>query len=211
MAAAPNLPMSDAITWTLNIGASYIPSRQGIVVSQGDQITFENNSGADIVITFQTNGNGQPVYAPMNLTVPDASSNSFTTPGFDCAANYSIYDTDQQPPVLLSGPFAIQVGAGPFYVTISGSIANPIYTPPTVAVPMGTSLPPGAGKLQMNAVSSSFGISWDGNNDPFTPAITVTDGQPHAVNSVVSTATYGYTAGPTTNNNPVGGRVVIQN
>jgi hypothetical protein len=211
MAAAPNLPMSDAITWTLNIGANYTPSRQGIVVSQGDQVTFENNSGGDIVVTFQTNGNGQPVYAPMNLTVLDDTSASFTAPNYNCAANYSIYGANQQPPLLLSGPFAIQVGTGPMFVTIGGSPTNPTYAPPTVAVPIGTSLPPGAGRLQMNATSASFGITWDGNNDPFTPAITTTDGQPHSVSTVASSANYNYTAGPSPNDNPVGGRVVIQN
>lgn len=60
MAAAPNYPMPDGLTWTLNVDGTYTPSRQGIVVNQGDQITFENNSGLDIVISFQTNGTGSP-------------------------------------------------------------------------------------------------------------------------------------------------------
>jgi|HubBroStandDraft_6_1064221.scaffolds.fasta_scaffold594401_1 hypothetical protein len=211
MAAAPNLPMSDAITWSLNIGTNYIPSRQGIVVSQGDQITFENNSGADIVITFQTNGSGQPVYAPMSVTIIDDTSFSFTAPSYNAAANYSIYEANQQPPVLLSGPFAIQVGSGPLFVTIGGSVNNPTYAPPTVAVPLGTSLPPGPGMLQMNSAASSFGINWASNNDPFTPAISATGGTAHAVSSVASTATYTYTAGPSPNDNPAGGKVIIQN
>jgi hypothetical protein len=211
MAAAPNLPMSDAITWTLDIGTNYVPSRQGIVVSQGDQITFQNDSGVDVVIAFQTNGNGQAVYAPMNLTVTNGSSAGFTAPSYNCAANYYINQANTQPPVQLSGPFAIQVGSGPLFVTIGGTTTNPIYTPATVAVPFGTSLPPGAGMLQMNSASSTFGISWNNNNDPFTPSISSTGGQAHAVSSLASAANYTYTAGPSFGNNPAGGKVIIQN
>ncbi|MGA9356130.1 MAG: hypothetical protein WBV46_20760 [Terriglobales bacterium] len=211
MAAAPNYPMPDALTWTLTIGTNYIPSRQGIVVSQGDQITFENNSGVDVVIAFQTNGSGQPVYAPMNLTVTNGSSAGFTAPSYDCAANYYINQANTQPPVQMGGPFAIQVGAGPLFVTIGGSFANPTYNPATVAVPIGTSLPPGPGILQMNSTSSTFGITWANNSDPFTPNISSTGGQAHAVSSLSATTNYAYTAGPTFENNPAGGRVVIQN
>jgi hypothetical protein len=211
MAAAPNYPMPDAITLIVNIDTNYNPSRQGIVVSQGDQITFNNNSGLDIVIAFQTNGNGQPVYSPMTLAIANGGSNSFTTPNYNCAANYYIYEANTQPPVQLSGPFVIQVGSGPIFITIGGTPTSPTYNPATVAVPLGTSLPPGAGKVQIIATAASFGINWNNGNDPFTPPVTVTGGSAHSVSLSASAASYAYTAGQSVNENPAGGKVIIQN
>ncbi len=211
MAAAPNLPLSDSITWDITIDDTYTPSRQGIVVSPGDQINFENQSGVDIIIEFQTNGTGQQVYPAMSLEVGNGGSSSFTVPNADCAGNYYIYNDDVTPPALLSGPFVIQVGAGPMFVTVAGTFNNPTYNPSTVAVPLGTSLPPGAGNLQMNATSATFGITWQNNNDPFTPAINSTDGTPHAVASLSALATYTYYGGPLANDNPAGGKIIIQN
>lgn len=212
MAAAPNFPMPDAVAWTLEVDTDFVPSRQGIVVNQGDQITFDNDSGLDIVISFQTNGTGSPVYSPMTLEIPNGSSNSFIVPSYDCAANYYINQANTQPPVQLSGPFVIQVGAGPMFVGIGGSFTSPTYNPPTIAVPLGTALPPGAGKLQVNATSASFGINWSNNNDPFTPPVSSTGGSPHAVSLSASAASYTYTAGqPGPNENPNGGKVIIQN
>jgi hypothetical protein len=215
MAAAPNLPLSESITWDITIDDTYTPSRQGIVVSQGDQINFENESGVDIIIEFQPNVlNGQnqtPVYPPMSLSVSNGGSNSFTAPNANCAANYYIYNADVTPPAQLSGPFVIQVGTGTMYVTVAGTVTNPTYSPQTVAVPLGTSLPPGAGKLQMNpGPSSSFGITWLNNNDPCTPPITQTDGTPHGVAQTSALATYTYYVGPAPVENPAGGRVIVQ-
>ena len=211
MAAAPNLPISEAMTWDLEIGTNYTPSRQGIVVNQGDEINFENNSGVDISIVFQPNGNGQAVYPPMTINIVNTEMAGFYAPSYNCAANYNIYQLGTQPPVQLSGPFAIQVGTGPIYVTIGGTPSSPTYTPQTVAVPRGTALPPGAGELQMNATSSAFVIAWSNNSDPFTPSITSPDGAPHAVSLSSSSASYSYNAGASPNENPAGGKVIIQN
>jgi hypothetical protein len=215
MAAAPNLPLSDAITWDITIDDTYNPSRQGIVVNQGDQINFENESGVDIIIEFQPNvyrgQNQTPVYPPMNLSVSNGGSNSFTAPNANCAANYYIYNADVTPPAQLSGPFAIQVGTGTIYVTVGGTVSNPTYSPESVAVPLGSSLPPGAGNLQMNTgASSSFGITWKNNNDPFTPPIAQTDGSPHGVAQISALTTYTYYGGPSPVENPAGGRVIVQ-
>ena len=210
MAAAPNLPLSESITWDITIDDTYTPSRQGIVVSQGDQINFENESGVDIIIAFQTNGNGQAVYPAMNLSVPNNGSNGFAAPNANCAANYYIYNSDVTPPALLSGPFAIQVGTGPMFVTVGGSVTNPTYNPETVAVPLGTSLPPGTGNLQMNTATTTFGITWKNNNDPFTPPITQTDGSAHGVAQTSALSTYTYYAGPSPVQNPAGGTVIVR-
>ncbi len=215
--AAPNLPLSEAITWDITVDDTYTPSKQGVVVNQGDQITFYNNSGVDITIEFQPNvSNGQnqtPVYAPMSLPVSDGDDNSFTAPRANCAANYYIYNADVTPPALLSGPFVIQVGSGPMYVSIAGSISNPTYSPQTVAVPLGTILPPGLGKLQMNSnvPNTVFGIGWTNNNDPFDPAISSTGSAPHPVDPSASVTSYSYAAGANPINNPTGGKVIIQN
>lgn len=214
MAAAPNLPMSETVTRNIAIGTTYTPSPQGIVVNEGDSINFQNNSGVDIIIEFLTNADGEPVYPPMSLQVSNGGSNSFTAPSYDAAANYNIYNNDVTPPTYLSGPFVIQVGSGPMFVSISGSYSNPSYNPPTVAVPRGSILPPGLGNLQMNSdvPNTDFGIGWTNNSDPFNPGIGSTDGTPHPVNPSASLGPYTYSAGePGPNDNPANGKVIIQN
>lgn len=59
MAAAPNLPMPE-VSRNITIDDTFTPTPQGIVVNQGDTITFYNNSGVDVVIEFQTNSPGSP-------------------------------------------------------------------------------------------------------------------------------------------------------
>jgi len=217
MAAAPNLPCPEAITWDITINTAFVPSRQGIVVNLGDQINFDNESGVDILIEFQPNvfdgQNQTPVYPPMSLSVDNNSTSGFQAPNSDCAANYYIYNADVNPPALLSGPFVIQVGAGPMYVSVAGTVPNPTYSPSTVAVPLGSALPPGAGYLQMSSPSSIFGINWNNNSDPFVtpPGITSPDGVPHPVSSTATLNTpYPYYAGAKQNDDPVGGTVIVR-
>ncbi|MGA7561019.1 MAG: hypothetical protein WCF61_19435 [Terriglobales bacterium] len=205
MAAAPNLPMPE-VSRNITIDDTFTPTPQGIVVNQGDTITFYNNSGVDVVIEFQTNSPGQPVYPPMNLEVDDGDSNGFTAPNYDCAANYYIYNGTN-----LVGPFVIQVGTGPMYVAITQSGSTVSYTPQTVAVPLGTILPPGLGKLEMLGPSASFPVGWTNGNDPFNPAIQATDGVPHPVNSSATDGGYTYSAGTNPLENPINGRVIVQN
>jgi len=209
MAAAPNLPLSAAETWDITIDSTYTPSRQGIIVNQGDQINFENESGVDIIIEFQTNGSGQQVYPPMNLPVSNGGSNGFTAPNANCAGNYYIYNSDVTPPAQLSGPFAIQVGTGAMIVTVSGSFTSPNYSPETVAVLLGASLAL-SGNLQLYTSSAVFAISWLKSDDPFTPPITQTDGSSHTVTPGSDLTTYTYYGGPNPNENPAGGKVIVQ-
>jgi len=185
MAAAPNLPLSAAETWDITIDSTYTPSRQGIIVNQGDQINFENESGVDIIIEFQT------------------------APNANCAGNYYIYNSDVTPPAQLSGPFAIQVGTGAMIVTVSGSFTSPNYSPETVAVPLGATLAR-SGNLQLDTSSAVFAISWLKSDDPFTPPITQTDGSSHTVTPGSDLTTYTYYGGPNPNENPAGGKVIVQ-
>jgi len=205
MAAAPNLPMSETVIRNITIDDTFTPTPQGIVVNQGDTINFTNNSGVDIVIEFQTNSPGQPVYPPMNLEIDDGDSNGFTAPNYDCAANYYIYNGTN-----LVGPFVIQVGAGPMYVVVTQSGTTVTYAPQTVAVPLGSILPPGLGKLEMQGPSTSLPVAWKNNSDPFNPPIQATDGVSHPVNSSATDGGYTYFAGPSPIENPTGGRVIVQ-
>ncbi|MGD0212085.1 MAG: hypothetical protein ABSB87_02560 [Terriglobales bacterium] len=204
MAAAPNLPISDVIR-NITVDDTFTPTPQGIVVNHGDTVTFYNNSGVDIVIEFQTNNPGQPVYPSMNLEVDDGDSNSFTAPNYDCAANYYIYNGTN-----LVGPFVIQVGAGPMYVAVTQSGTTVTYTPQTVAVPLGSILPPGLGKLEVRGPSTSLPVDWTNGNDPFNPPIQTTDGVSHPVNSSATDGGYTYWAGTNPLENPANGRVIVQ-
>ena len=56
---------------------------------------------------------------------------------------------------------------------------------------------------------NGFPIRWINNLDPFTPAITVSDGASHASNPGTAGNTYSYTGGPSPDNNPGGGKVII--
>lgn len=209
MAAAPNLPMPEAaVTRTISIDDTFTPRPQGLIVNPGDTVNFQNNSGDDITIQFFANNPAAndpvpQVYPPMSLFVPNGNPNGpvgFQAPNCDAAANYGIYvGVDEE-----SGPWAIQVGVGPMYVVLTGSV---LYNFPTVAVPLGNTAA-GMGKLDIgpNLPSSSLGISFPTN--PFNPPITTNDG-PHSVKAGTSTGDYGYTV-VVPNENPGGGNVIIR-
>jgi hypothetical protein len=213
MAAAPNLPVPENALPNITVDNTYTPTPQGIVVGQGDPVTFYNNSGVDILIEFQTNvldgQNQTPVYAPMNLPVSDGDSNGFTAPNANCAANYYIYNADVTPPAVLSGPFVIQVGSGPMYVNVTQSNNVLVFTPDAVAVPLGNAAS-GAGYLEINSEipNTVVPIYW-ATTDPFNPGITES-GPPQPVQTGTAPGEYDYSNTPSPVGLTGGGKVIIQ-
>lgn len=199
MAAAPNLPMPDAaVTRTISIDDTFTPTPQGLIVNPGDTVMFQNNSGVEITIQFAPNYTSPALSS--NLDIPDGDEAGFVAPATAAAANYGIYVGATQE----SGPWAIQVGAGPMYVVLTGSGTCNF---PTVAVPLGNILT-GFGKLSIgpNATSGSLGIGFQTN--PFNPPITTNDGS-HPVKAGTDPGSYSYTV-VDPDNNPGPGKVIIR-
>lgn len=209
--AARHLPISASVC-TFAIDNTFTPTPQGAIVQQGDQVEFQNNSGVDIIIEFAANPPGQAVYPKMNLPVPDGTTASFAAPNYDASANYSIY----QGTTLESGPWAVQVGAGPIFVQLSGA-SGVNYAPPTVAIPQGNAVT-GKGELVIIPAlnSGKYTITWD-TTDPVTPPLGASGTNSHAANS--APGEYCYTATATTATDPCatetvfsggGGKVIIR-
>jgi|HubBroStandDraft_1064217.scaffolds.fasta_scaffold00030_67 hypothetical protein len=203
MAAAPNLPIPEpGIPWTVVIDDNFNATPPGLIVSPGDTVDFENESGVDITVQFAANYTGTAVYPNMSLPVPDGSTVGFTAPNTDAAANYNIYVNGVQEN---EDPFVIQVGVGPLYVVLDGATT---YNFPTAAVPLGD-ITTGMGRLFVgpNDPSSSLGIRFTSN--PFNPPMTTNDG-PHPVQAGTTPGSYGYTV-VSPNENPGPGTVIIRN
>ena len=207
--AARNLPIPEAaITHTINVGANFATSPQGIVVGYGDTVNFANNSGSDITIQFLSNSPGTAVYPNMSLPVPNGNPNGpvgFTAPNVDCAANYNILVNGVAQNAL---PYVIQVGNGPMYVLVTGSIGNADYTPGTVAVPLGN-ITTGMGKLEIQSQVPNvvFPVAW--GNDPFNPGITQS-GPAQPVKAGTTPGQYNYSSGPSPHARAGGGTVIIR-
>ena len=207
MAAARNLPLPQALTHTITIDNTFTPNHPGVIVQPGDTVNFQNNSGYDITIQFQANPPGIAVYTNMILTVNNGTTNGFTAPNSDAAANYFIY----QGAIQETGPFVVQVGSGPMFAHISMQGGVVTYTPEAVAVPLG-SITTGLGELAMKSAvpNTSFPINWTNNNDPFNPPIQATDGNSHPVSPNAATTDFPYSAGSGLAATGGGGKIIIR-
>jgi hypothetical protein len=174
MAAARVLPRTDLVR-NISIDTSFHATPPGIIVQQGDQVNFINNSGVAITIEFAPNPPGPIVSG--NIDVAAGSTNGFQAPNYDASANYYIYvGTTQQN----GGPYAIQVGAGPLYVQINDSTTSP----DPIAVPRG-------GTLEMFSTDAdTYTLKWTALGNPFTqPPPGLTTVYPDLSNNVPYTET----------------------
>lgn len=202
--AARNLPVPDAVSRNITIGANFATLPQGIVVGYGDTVKFTNSSGSDITIGFLANTPGQAVYPNMNLLVPSGTTVGFTVPNVDCAANYNI---------LLNGvpqnavPYVIQVGKGPMFVIVTLAGGAPDFNPGTVSVPLGNAAA-GMGTLEINSqLPNNVPLYWD--TDPFNPGITQ-PGPAQPVKAGTTPGEYCYSITPSPLLRAGGGKVIIQ-
>jgi hypothetical protein len=173
MAAARAYPRTDLVQ-NISIDSSFHATPPGIIVQQGDQVNFVNNSGVTITIEFAPNPPGPIVSG--NIDVAAGSTNGFVAPNYDASANYYIYVG----PTQQSGPFAIQVGAGPLYVQINNSTTSP----DPIAVPRG-------GTLEMFSTDAdTCTLKWTALGNPFTqPPPGLTTVYPNVTNNVAYTET----------------------
>jgi len=204
--AARHLPIA-ALTHTISIGADFTASPAGIVVAQGDTVNFTNNSGSDITIQFLSNTPGQNIYPNMSLPVTKGTTAGFTVPNANCAANYNVTLNGQ---VMNGTPYVIQVGSGPMYVLVTGSLASPDFNPATVAVPLGSAAT-GMGYLQMQSQIPNVVVPIYWTTDPFNPGITQS-GPAQPVKSGTSTGSYSYSNTPQPRPHAMvgGGTVIIK-
>jgi hypothetical protein len=206
--AAHHLPVPETIQ-QITINSDYTVTPQGIVVSQGDQVNFTNNSSATITITWVTPVSGQSVYT--NFNVAAGTTVYFTAPSYNVSGNYYVYVSGSPQ----TGPYGIQVGSGPMYVQVTTNAQGvPVCTPGTVVIPWGNATV-GRGKLAMIAGdSNTYSVTWTTPpGDPFTPQlIAVPDGLVHTDISVVGDYTYTLTVNtPTAGGGNGGGTVKVKN
>jgi hypothetical protein len=157
---------------------------EGCILQAGQGVTFTNNSGSPVTITFNpTNMFG----ASINLTA-SAPGNSYTAPGPAGSGSVNYYITVGANPNP-NGPYAIQAGAGPMYVVVSGSVGNEKVSPDPVAIPVG-------GTLQMNPSLSTnkYSVGTWTNGDPFIVPLTTVDSTPHTDNTSDGPGQFPYTA-----------------
>jgi hypothetical protein len=176
--AARVLPITDALR-TINIDQSFNATPSAMIVQQGDQVNFTNNSGSTITVTFTPNPPGQPVSG--NITIAAGSTGGFTAPNYDASANYNIYvGTTPE----LGGPYAIQVGVGPLYTQVNNSAV----TPDPIAMPRGGTL------LMFSTDGDTYGLKWTSLGNPFPGLTTVYPGVANntAYTETLPVAVYGY-------------------
>lgn len=127
------------------------------IIANNQPVTFTNNTQTIINITFEPDA--LLAWAIFNNIVGLApgASNTQTPLVNDRTVNYSVDGS------TTSFPCAIQVGAGPFFVTINASYCSP---DPAV-IPLN-------GTLEMVSIDNkNYTVHWNAaNGDPFNPPLT---------------------------------------
>jgi len=182
--AARIIPFEENVVAKLITITATDATPEGCILQAGQGVTFTNNSGSPVTITFTPpNMFGSTI----NLTA-SAPGNSYTAPAPTGSGSVNYYVTVGANPNP-NGPYAIQAGAGPMVVVVSGTVGNEKVSPDPVAIPVG-------GTLQMNPSSSTnkYGIgSWT-NGDPFVVPLITVDSTPHTDNPSDGPGQFPYTA-----------------
>jgi hypothetical protein len=153
--------VENAPAQTINITASGASPKACIIQgSQQQAVTFTNNSGSSITITFEENPICEQIFTDVENLSPTAPNNSATqTPLIaDGTVNYNVTIGG-----TTSELYAIQVGVGPMYIEIATANAGIITNPSPVVVPVG-------GNLEMISTDFDYTVKWS-PLDPFSPAI----------------------------------------
>lgn len=138
---------------TINNQGDAHPS--AVRIDNGQNVTFNNTSGSTISIQFaDTAITHQRVFDDID-NLPNGESYTEAPLVPDITVNYWIVKAGNR-----TGPFAIEVGAGPLQISVSGS--NP--TPEVGA------MPPNGEVLFQSADGATYDVTWK-NADPFKPPI----------------------------------------
>jgi hypothetical protein len=126
----------------------------GCSIQNGQNVTFANNATSPISVLFaQTDISKQKVFNDINNLAPGSQyTEAPLVPNI--TVNYSI-SMGGQP----YGPFAIEVGAGPLEISVTGT--NP--------TPGAATIPPN-GEVQFTATDYKCNLSWP-DGDPFNPRL----------------------------------------
>jgi hypothetical protein len=182
MAAARNIPpMDDPAPYPVSISSTGVVSPATGIMMNNQSVQFTNNTGAQITVTFQADGQGETVFP--NTPVPGNGGTATVSPQTsDRTANFNIDGSN-------SFPYAIQVGAGPLYVLVSWdtSLAEADCNPSPAVIPAG-----GTVKMFRESTDShTYSVRWPNIvSNPFTPPLTSADGLVHTANT---TGNLGYT------------------
>jgi hypothetical protein len=186
----------------ITIDSSLKANPTACIIPGTQPVTFTNSSGMPISITFTPNpvNPSQTLFNDIpNLPSGPAPSSPQSPTVQNGSVNFTITGGGNS-----NGPFGIQVGNGPLQVLISLSGSNIVCTPKTVAVPPYNNVLGIAGTIEMvpDNVNNNYSIGWPGA-DPFTPALTTPDSQPHSDRATTPVGDYNYTVsspkGPITN------------
>ena len=138
----------------VNINPQGQANPAGCQIEDGQNVTFNNNSGSSISIAFaRTAIRDQKVFDDIVNLVNNASD-SQTPQAASITVNYNVSMGGRS-----YGPFAIEVGTGPLEISVTGT--NP--TPDIGAIPPN-------GEIQFTATDYQCDIQWQ-DGDPFTPPL----------------------------------------
>lgn len=166
MAAAPNLPpMYDPAPQQITISNTGVLSPATCTVLNGQQVEFINNLSYAINVTFEADAKGVVVFAGP-VAVPGNGGTATISPQQgvnDRTVNYNI-DGSQ------TFPYAIQVGAGPLYISVVMTNTGVINVTPSPAI-----IPSGGTWQLFQAASdnNTYDVTWPGIAAPPFPNFTV--------------------------------------
>jgi plastocyanin len=181
----------------ISIPSSGAISPATYIIANGQPVTFTNGSTSVVNVTFAPDAFGVTVFNNVSGLNPGASVQQ-TPQTNDRTVNFN---TDGS----ANYPYAIQVGAGPIFVKVTGSVCTP-----DPVIPVG-------GTVEFIATDQNYTVTWNASNgDPFNPPLTkiYLSGnpltKPHTAYLPVGNYAYTITAGGITEGNG-GGTVKVKN
>jgi hypothetical protein len=161
----------------ISIPAGGVISPTTYIIANQQQVTFNNNSGSPVNITFEADAFGVVVFN----NISNLTTSTTQTPQVN---NRTVnFNTDGS----TTYPYAIQVGNGPMYVNVDAGEC----TPETVVIPLN-------GTIQMASSDGvTYSITWNTNNGNPFPGLAhiypVSNPQTKPYTATFPIGPYGYT------------------
>lgn len=138
----------------VNINSQGQANPAGCQIQDGQNVTFTNNSNSPISILFaETAISKRTVFDDINNLAPGLQHTEAPRAS-DITVNYNVSMGGQT-----IGPFAIEVGAGPLEISVTGTSPTP-----------GVGVIPPNGEIQFTATDYKCNVSWP-DRDPFQPPL----------------------------------------
>lgn len=159
----PHIPKEE-IAQTITIDSTFAASPKAVIIPAGQPVSFTNNSGTSVLISFEPNPPGPTLFSEIpNLANGATNTQTPNAPTGNGAVNYYIYDSNN----AAHGPYAIEVGNGPLYVQVTWSQALGAgqCTPDPAVVPY-------LGHLEAYSNDYNYTVGWPTSfGDPFSPQL----------------------------------------